>query len=695
MALEPGTRIGPYEIVEPLGSGGMGEVYRARDPRLERDVAVKVLPTHIASSPDALARFEREAKVVAGLSHPNITALYDFGQEGERTYAVMELLEGQTLRDRFQEGALPARKAREVAVQIARGLGVAHEKGVVHRDLKPENLFLTREGHAKILDFGLASRNEMLSGNDTATPTRTKLTQPGSVMGTVGYMSPEQVKGQIAEASSDLFSFGAVLFEMFTGRRAFQRETAAETMTAVLREEPGEGSGATLPLPMASIVRRCLEKNPHERFHSAHDLAFALEAVGDVTTTDVSGLQPVAEPAAGSRKTPALVLGAVLLLAAGFLAGRLLMPGPGAVSPPALELTRLTFTGSAESMPRLEPGGNAFLFVALGAEDGFPDIFRQRLGGEATINLTADSDVPNFMPAYSPDGQLIAFRSERDGGGIFIMGATGESVRRLTDFGFDPSWSPDGRSLLVADEGVFVPQTRFTGSLLWRVDVDTGKREKIEGPWDAVQPRYSPSGERIAYWGLPAGTGRRTLCTVASAGGDPVALTDDPFVNWNPVWGPDGRHLYFASDRGGRMNLWRLPLDEATGKALGEPQPVIQSTEEVNRFDIGTDGRIVVAAESRSFELKRVAWNRDTLTVSGEWETLLETSRVIGSGSLSPDGKWVAFMGTDQFEDVFVIDVESRVVRRLTNDSHRDRGPEWGGNSEMLYFYSDRSGSYE
>ena len=370
------------------------------------------------------------------------------------------------------------------------------------------------------------------------------------------------------------------------------------------------------------------------------------------------------------------------------------MPGPGAVSPPALELTRLTFTGGVEGMPRLEPGGNAFVFVAP-AEDENVDIFLQRIGGQAAINLTADSDAEDYTPAYSPDGQLIAFRSERDGGGIFIMGATGESVRRLTDFGFDPAWSPDGRSLLVADEGILDPGSRSRISKLWRIDVGTGEREEIVGPWDAVQPRYSPSGERIAYWGLPEGTGRRTLYTVASAGGDPVALNDDPFVNWNPVWGPDGRHLYFASDRGGRMNLWRLPIDEATGKALGEPQPVIQSTERMNRFDIGADGRIVVAAESRSFELKRMAWDRDALTVSGEWETLLETSRVIGSASLSPDGKWVAFMGTDQFEDVFVIDVESRVVRRLTNDSHRDRGPEWGGDSETLYFYSNRSGSYE
>jgi len=239
MALTPGKRVGPYEIVGPLGSGGMGEVYRAKDERLAREVAIKVLPSRVAGDEGFLGRFEREAKAVAALSHPGILAIFDFGTEGGLTYAVTELLDGETLRARLTSGALPARKAVDLAVQIARGLAAAHDKGIVHRDLKPENLFVTRDGRVKILDFGLARAVEAPSGeNATQTPTRVELTSPGAVLGTVGYMSPEQVRGAAADARSDIFSLGCVLYEMLTGTRAFSKDTAAETMTAILREDP-------------------------------------------------------------------------------------------------------------------------------------------------------------------------------------------------------------------------------------------------------------------------------------------------------------------------------------------------------------------------------------------------------------------------------------------------------------------------
>ena len=246
MTLQAGTRLGPYEILSPLGAGGMGEVYRARDARLGRDVAVKVLPERLAEDPDALARFEREAKAVAMLSHPNILAIHDFGHEGSVAYAVTELLEGETLREALSSGPLPPRRAAEYGVQIALGLGAAHEKGIVHRDLKPDNVFVTRDERVKILDFGLAKPGAGPSAMDveTGSPTVTGYTEPGHVMGTVGYMSPEQVRGHAVDHRSDIFSFGAVLYEMLTGRRAFQRETAAETMTAILKEEPVEPAGS-------------------------------------------------------------------------------------------------------------------------------------------------------------------------------------------------------------------------------------------------------------------------------------------------------------------------------------------------------------------------------------------------------------------------------------------------------------------
>src|SRR5512135_1714397 len=298
MALPSGIRLGPYEILSPLGAGGMGEVYRARDTRLNRDVAIKVLPERVAADADALARFEREAKAVAALSHPNILALHDFGRDGGVAYAVTELLEGETLRQALSSGPLSPRRAAEYGVEIALGLAAAHEKGIVHRDLKPDNVFVTKDERIKILDFGLAKPSASSGGapDETQSPTVSGYTEPGMVMGTVGYMSPEQVRGLPFDHRSDLFAFGAVLYEMLAGRRAFQRETAAETMTAILKEEPVHLADADgrVPPALAAVIAHCLEKKPERRFQSARDLAFALETA--VSSTGRSAAVTAAAP---------------------------------------------------------------------------------------------------------------------------------------------------------------------------------------------------------------------------------------------------------------------------------------------------------------------------------------------------------------------------------------------------------------
>jgi len=292
MTLTPGTRLGPYEILSPLGAGGMGEVYRARDSRLDRDVAVKVLPERLADDPAALARFEREAKAVAALSHPNILAIHDFNRDGGISYVVMELLEGESVADRLLSGPIPWRTAAEISMGIAEGLSAAHAKGIVHRDLKPQNLFLTREGRAKILDFGLARRESSPPTQSGTQALTEEGTTPGTVLGTVGYMSPEQVRGDPLDLRTDLFSLGCVLREMLTARRAFRRRTAAETMAAILNEEPAEltGSGTAFPQSLETVAARCLEKDAENRFQSARDLHFALKQV----------LGGVAEPSSGS-----------------------------------------------------------------------------------------------------------------------------------------------------------------------------------------------------------------------------------------------------------------------------------------------------------------------------------------------------------------------------------------------------------
>ncbi|MDQ5870833.1 MAG: protein kinase [Acidobacteriota bacterium] len=310
MSLSPGTRLGPYEIVAPLGAGGMGEVYRARDGRLERDVAIKVLPERVAADPGALARFEREAKAVAALSHPNILAIHDVGREGSTSYAIMELLEGATLREHLAGGTIGPRKAVEYALEIAQGLAAAHEKGIVHRDVKPENIFLTSDGRVKILDFGLARVSERPGPGDASqAPTGAGATEPGTVLGTVGYMSPEQVRGKEADNRSDIFSFGVVFYEMLTGRRAFRGDSQVETLNAILTEEPTELSavGRDVPEGLERIVRRCLEKEPAQRFQHARDLGFAIEAVSGLSAPAAAAAADKAEGEERKRSVAVLL----------------------------------------------------------------------------------------------------------------------------------------------------------------------------------------------------------------------------------------------------------------------------------------------------------------------------------------------------------------------------------------------------
>jgi serine/threonine protein kinase len=295
MNLAPGTRIGPYEIASLLGAGGMGEVYRARDPRLRRDVALKILPASLAADEERLRRFEVEAQAASALSHPNIIAIHDVGRHDGTPYVVSELLEGETLRERLESGPLAPRRAVEVAGQIAQGLAAAHERGIVHRDLKPENVIVTRDGHVKILDFGLAKLLQAVPGADESR-TFTRDTDPGKVLGTVGYMSPEQVRGQAVDLRSDIFSLGAVLYEMISGRRAFKGDSAVETLNAILKDEPPQiaDSGRLLPPGLERVVRHCLEKRPEDRFQSARDLAFDLQSVSVASGSDAV---PVTRPA--------------------------------------------------------------------------------------------------------------------------------------------------------------------------------------------------------------------------------------------------------------------------------------------------------------------------------------------------------------------------------------------------------------
>lgn len=696
MEVAAGKRVGPYEIVAPIGAGGMGEVWRAHDARIGRDVAIKFIPVALRS-PDRLHRFEQEARAAGSLSHPNLVTVYDLGTEESAPYVVMELLDGETLRAKLtDEGVrIPVRKAIDYAVQIANGLAAAHEHGIVHRDLKPENIIITNDGRVKIVDFGLAKLSARTDGQTDAA-TQQRDTTPGTVLGTAGYMSPEQVRGQQVDHRSDIFSFGAILYEMLTGRRAFKGESSVETMNAILKEDPPElaSSGALIPPALDAVVRHCLEKSANERFQSSRDLAFDLNRMSAISGTNQAFS---AAPRSRRQWLPAAGLAAVLAAAAsGWFVGH---RGDRSATTPVTaqrSFAQLTFR-SHEFDPALAPDGKTFAFVSR--TEGHRDIYVQRVDGRNAINLTKDSGASNSQPAFSPDGSQIAFRSERSGGGIFVMGATGESIRRLSDFGYNPAWSPDGTRIVVGTEGVRDnPRSRSGRSTLWLLDARSGAKRQITRS-DAVQPSWSPHGHRIAMWALIGDSGQRDIFTVDPNAADPekslTRVTADPALDWNPVWSPDGKWLYFGSDRDGTLNLWRVAIDEASGRTRGAPQAVTLPTRDASHFSISREGDIAFESDEKTDTLWRVPFDPITGLPAGEPKNLMGGSLQIYSTDLSPDGQWITFSNIGAQEDVFLMRADGTDVRQLTNDAERDRGPSFSRDGTLIYFYSERGGRYE
>src|SRR5512141_3053332 len=449
MSLAAGSRLGPYEIVTPIGAGGMGEVYRARDPRLGRDVAVKDLPASFSKDPDRLRRFEQEARAAGVLNHPNIMAVYDIGTVEGSPYVVSELLEGETLRSRLGGGPLAPRRATEYAVQIAHGLSAAHEKGIVHRDLKPENLFVTKDGRVKILDFGLAKLTQPDGGgSQTNFPTAAASaeTEPGVVLGTLGYMSPEQVRGRPADARRDTCSFGAILYEMLSGKRAFHRDTAADTMSAILREDPPDLSSTNRLVSPAldRIIRHCLEKDPEARFHSAHDLAFQLQ----LPATDViSGI--AAAPSAKPRLPPAvLATGAIALVAGAALAALFLRRPPEAHSVRPVRFAvpippGTTYAPSDISRGvSISPDGTRLVIEAL--SNGRRRLFLRPLDSEKFTELEGSAGASAHF--WSPDSRFIAFFAD---GKLKKIPAAGGPAEELCAAVYDwiGTWGRDGTIL--------------------------------------------------------------------------------------------------------------------------------------------------------------------------------------------------------------------------------------------------------
>jgi eukaryotic-like serine/threonine-protein kinase len=557
MPIPAGTEFGDCEILAPLGAGAMGEVYRARDNNLGREVALKLLPEQLASDPDRLRRFEQEARAAAALNHPNIVAVYRFGtRNGNTPYLVTELLQGQTLRERLKQGAIPVRKTVDYAAQIARGLAAAHDQGIVHRDLKPENIFLTRDGLVKILDFGLAKLNAPEAGEMHSTIA----TEPGMVLGTVGYMSPEQVRGLVADHRSDIFSLGTILYETLSGNRAFQGATSADTMSAILREEPAELSSSVRNLSpaLARIVHRCLEKDPAERYQSARDLAFNLELL---TREGEGSGSAVALPAKkfSRRQFPVWVIAAVIAAGGlGFLAARWLRPPTRASAP--VVLRRLTDFVGMEEFPALSPDGKSVAFTA--DVGGTRHIWVRLLAGGMPLQITHD-DNDHQSPRWSPDSaSLFYYTPSREANGlgtIWKISALGGTARPIATSlgGCDISHDGEHIAYLRTQEGQIE---------LAIADRDGANPKTLTSlpPGGYSSLRWSPNDRMVGF--QHGQVFNYDVYYVPVTGGPPRAMTQDSNPLGGFAWLPDSSGVVYSSSRGETvlylptMNLWSVSI---------------------------------------------------------------------------------------------------------------------------------------
>jgi Tol biopolymer transport system component len=623
----------------------------------------------------------------------------------------MELVEGKTLTDLIPQEGMGLGRLLELGLALTEAMSAAHRKDITHRDLKPDNIMVGDDGRLKILDFGLAKLKEGVSAptTETAAPTKAVQTEDGRILGTVAYMSPEQAEGKPVDSRSDVFSIGILLYEMATGDRPFKGDTRMSIISSILRDTPGSVTELNRQLPrhLGRIVKRCLVKDPERRYGNSkelyNDLLELKEEIdsGEIRPASVGGDAAGWGAGAGrarGRKGRMALYGSALVLA--FAAVILLIlrttGSPDATPPPRAEasFTQLTRMPGVETHPNLSPDGRMLLFVSRAA--GNQDIYFRIVGGEKTLNLTEDSKEDDGWPAFSPDGSRIAFVSRRDGGGIFVMGTTGESVRRLTDTGFNPSWSPDGREILFSTIHFDDPLSRTGQGEIRAVNVETGGIRSIPHEEDAVQPVSSPNGHRIAFWGLREGGGQRDIWTIPAAGGEVVEVTNDEHTDWDPVWSPDGRFLYFCSTRSGSMNVWRVPIDERTGRVQGAPQAVTTGVTSSTFLTLAGDGkRLAYVSGEGQINLQKVGFDPAAVTIRGEPIWITRGSNILGWPDVSPDGDRLTYTSGGGQEDVFVIRTDGTGRRQLTDDPAKDRGTTWSPDGSRIAFYSDRSGSYE
>ena len=618
MTLTRGSLIGSYEILGPLGAGGMGEVYRARDSRLSREVAIKVLPAALSSDADRLRRFEKEARSASALNHPNIVTIHEVGAADSTSYIVMELVDGVTLRELIAEAPLPVRRLLNLAAQIAGGLAKAHGSGIVHRDLKPENVMVTHDGHVKILDFGLAKLTEPdpSPGQETRSPTMSAGTESGVVMGTAGYMSPEQASARPLDFRSDQFSLGSILYEMATGKHAFARETKPETLTAIIRDEPEPIASLNprLPAPLRWIIERCLAKDPRERYASTDDLARDLAHIRDHLSEASIPSEPLVA-AKPRRKSWPLAAAAFLAVAVlGLLAGRVAWK----TSPSPHTFERVTFRRGLVSNARFAPDGQTIVYGA-GWEGERHALYLTQLGSNESRTLLEDTD----LYSVSSKGDLAVMVPAKGRGTLCRMPLTGGAPRPvLADIGWgDADWSPDGEQFAVVRTAQGRNRLEYPiGNLLYETSNQIGG------------PRVSPEGERIVFferegdWSIAVldvrGKGKKTL----SRGWDEVR-------GGILAWTPDGKEIWVTAGQQGRPEaLWAIQVS-------GKRRLVARVPGILELFDMSKDGRVLVG---HHLVLTSVIWRLSGQTNERNLSWLSESRAT----DLSSDGKTVILAET-------------------------------------------------
>jgi len=683
-----GKTLGHYKIIEKLAAGGMGEVYKARDQNLGRDVAVKVLPPDFAQDSERMARFEREAKALAKLAHPNILTIFDFGRDAEVTYAVTELLEGETLRDRLAEGALPWRKAAEMAAAIADGLASAHSQGIVHCDLKPGNVFLTRDGRIKILDFGLArSAVAPLKEAETRTSLETDTT-PGTVLGTVGYMAPEQVQGKAADHRSDIFSLGCTLYEMLAGKRAFDRDSAVETLHAILKAEPAEivVEGAPISPGMERLVRRCLEKEPAARFQSTSDLAFALKNLLD---TSGSGLHKVVNesPVKPHRHTfvlLALAIGLIVGLAAG--AGLVVWHSPKPAPAPPL-IRPLTFS-SKDYAPSVSPDGRTIAFVS--ERDGRQRIWIKQIETGAENPVTEGSD---SSPRISPDGNWIFFTrvEKEDTTSLFKVALFGGEARRIVRDARYGDWSPDGKR---------IAYTRFgaegEGAAILIADYNGTDERQIVRLQDRVVSglRWSPDGQTLSVLSTGVGVVSTATLLVDAATGKPEVFEDhSPGTGSSiPNWAAEGRELVRAISETYPVAGSSTTRFVVRNKENRTEHTIFGTQGLTDVVEVLDGGKVIFDSWSRPQNLREYELTKTGGATPMRW--LTRGAAASRQPRFAQDGSILFSSLRSGNLDLWRVSA-TIILTQLTQDPSQDWDPAISSDGRWLIWSSNRSGHYE